>query len=475
MNECDEIQPKLILYVLGDLEWGEHKTVRRHVEQCESCAREARLAVELWDAASLACVPPSPEFYERCRAAVRAARARGATRQRYRVLWWILALAAAIAVAVGLRWWDSGSTTPPELPGSSVAGSQEDLLPMPQSGPVATAPDETLGMETAGANASPGATRETELRSGQFAGAASRPNTGKRRVSMLTAPNEARKKMPSAEEDPTPRRVQAMAIRREPPGDALATVRETMLELNRSAERGKSDVSEVLARARRVTASPNVSDEMKCEAWYLISRIHGSQGELALQREAFEKYLDYKGASDGSEGRVLAALGEGRRLTASKEYARGIEYYRRALREEPEPKMKAFLLCKIGENLEKLGDLDRALELYRYVHTTFPEMPAGTTALMRMPRVYVNMNRAEDAITAYEYCISKLEDKDAKARCLLQAGVLQELLGVHDQKRLLSSITCYQNVVKEYPETACAKEAQERLSALAVSILRSGP
>jgi len=66
MNECDEIQPKLILYVLGDLEWDEHKAVRRHVEKCESCAREARLAVELWDAASLACVPPSPEFYERC-------------------------------------------------------------------------------------------------------------------------------------------------------------------------------------------------------------------------------------------------------------------------------------------------------------------------------------------------------------------------------------------------------------------------
>jgi len=370
-------------------------------------------------------VPPSPEFYERCRAAVREARARGAARRRYRPLRWVLPLAAAavLALVIGLSWWDTNPAPRPKQPGTSVAGGQED------------APSAEMAEAQGGAEEPEVADEGPPETSGQVPDRSAAAMARKQTLRRLA--EERRGKLKRAQQ-------------------AL-----------RNAQKGSADGALVpeprIADVSSVVASGGASYWERLEAAKLLYRAHDLNGDLEKCSQAFAAYLDLVGQKAGPKAGMSKLVAEGSRLRRNRDFSRGIELYRSGYRAAEDASTKAELLCHIGQNLEHLRDHPRALEVYRYAATTFPDTRAGKDALVRIPSVYVNLSQVDNAIEAYRKCVESPSDGRTKAFCLLHIGILQEHRAKRDDGALLACLSTYRGIIRDFPETVSAREARKRL------------
>jgi TolA-binding protein len=116
-------------------------------------------------------------------------------------------------------------------------------------------------------------------------------------------------------------------------------------------------------------------------------------------------------------------------------------------------------LLSLGRALEETGDFPQASQSHLAMATTFPQSPFACVALYRGADALVHARQVAGAPSLLDRVVKECPDE--KAAALLRLGQVRELQG-----DLPSAAAAYDQLDREAPTTAQAREATRRLQAL---------
>jgi len=174
--------------------------------------------------------------------------------------------------------------------------------------------------------------------------------------------------------------------------------------------------------------------------------------------------------------------------------------YERVLIDAPESKFAPIACYKLGKLNEIFGHYDEAISFYRKLAAYYPEHPICAEGLLNAAQIYENqLNKTEDAISAYQQVITLYSDSKLTFQALFKQGMLwcrkeqwkkaidnfQKIIAIYPKHNLCDDLLfriadisqfqmedyqraaqSYQSLIESYPTSTWIKDARARLAEL---------
>jgi tetratricopeptide (TPR) repeat protein len=194
-----------------------------------------------------------------------------------------------------------------------------------------------------------------------------------------------------------------------------------------------------------------------------LMEVDGTETTRAVNLDRLTNLLARLPAND-RDLRPQAVYRIGMAALASNDESNALDRFALILREYPDLPLTATVACQAGDLLMRQKYYEKAIEHYRTALAAGSRDETAAKAQFEIARCLSALNRHNDALAEFE----KVEAHNAfpqwGARARLEMGQLAETAG-----SLSRAAGCYEELIRRYPQTEEASQAQKRLNALKTS------